>query len=41
LTDTHVEDDPEHPDQSVTVRSYSPEAELYAGDIVAFCELDE
>jgi hypothetical protein len=38
---TYVDDDPVHPDQSVTVRSYSPEAELYAGDIDAYCELDE
>jgi hypothetical protein len=41
LTETQVDAEPEHPDPSVTVRSYSPELELDADDIVEFCEPDE
>ena len=41
MTETQVEVEAEHPDPSVTVRSYSPELELVADDIVEYCELDE
>jgi hypothetical protein len=41
LTETQVDAEAEHPDPSVTVRSYSPELALEADDIVEYCEVDE
>jgi hypothetical protein len=41
LTETQVDAEAEHPDPSVTVRSYSPELELVADDIVEYCVLEE